>query len=108
MGRLFWLVIMLGIAGAVVGLVSWIAAYSTVGRLLGAPPPQMGKQKTRFLWQGMPRETGNPRAWQFSFGPTAIPGAPRVVIYVSPTGDLIRTDPADLAGRVKALHDRGY
>jgi hypothetical protein len=108
MARLFWLVVMLAGAGAVAAGTSWAAAYVSVGRLLGAPPPEMGTQRTAFLWQGMPQEPGNPRAWRFAFAPTRIPGAPRVQIYVSPTGRVIRTDPPDLAARVKAFHNTGY
>jgi hypothetical protein len=108
MARLFWLLVMLAIAGAVVGGISWAAAYTAVGTLLGAPPPVMGSQKVTFLWKGMPRQPGNPRAWQFAFGPTRIPGAPRVQIYVSPTGQVIRTEPADLEARIKAFHNTGY
>lgn len=108
MARLFWLAVMAGIAGAVVGLVSWIAAYTTVAKLLRSPPPRMGEQSVSLLWRGMPNHPDHPRAWRFAFGPTAIPGAPRVVIYVGPTGRLIRTEPADLAARVNALHNRGY
>jgi hypothetical protein len=108
MARLFWWVVMFGVAAAVAGGVSWIAAYTTVAKLLGSPPPRMGEQEVRLLWRGMPNQAEHPRAWQFAFGPTAIPGAPRVLIYVSPTGELIRTEPADLAARVTALHNRGY
>ena len=108
MARLFWVAVMLGIAGAVAVGISWIAAYATVAKLLGSPPPRMGAQDVRLHWRGLPNQTGHPRAWEFAFGPTAIPGAPRVVIYVGPTGNLIRTVPADLAARVSALHNRGY
>jgi hypothetical protein len=41
--------------------------------------------------------------WRFAFGPTVIPGAPTVRIYVSPFGRVVATDPADLAERLKAL-----
>jgi len=45
--------------------------------------------------------------WRFAFGPTRIPGAPTVRIYISPLGQLVKTEPADLAERVKLL-ERGY
>jgi hypothetical protein len=107
MARFFWLLVMLAIGGSIAAGVSWAAAYTTVGTLLGAPPPRMGTQTTAFLWRGMPRVPGHPRAWRFAFGPTAIPGAQRVQIYVGPTGRLIRTDPPDLAARLRAFrsHD---
>ena len=108
MARLFWLLVMLALGGMVVAGASWTAAYVAVGNLLGAPPPQMGTQTTTFLWQGMPHLRGHPRAWRFTFGPTLIPDAPRVQIYVTPIGHVIRTEPADLATRVYALHHPKY
>jgi hypothetical protein len=87
---------------------SWAAAYTTVGQLLGAPPPVMGKQSTTFLWKGVPQLRGHPKAWRFWFGPTLIPGAPSVRIYVAPTGRILMTEPADLATRLRGFHNTGY
>jgi hypothetical protein len=42
--------------------------------------------------------------WRFTFGPTLIPGASTVRIYVTPLGHLLDAEPADLEVRVKALH----
>ena len=108
MARLFWLLVMLAIGAAVAAGGSWAAAYTTVGNRLGALPPQMGTQTTTFLWRGMPEVAGHPRAWRFAYGPTLIPGTPRVQIYVGVKGRLIRTDPPDLAARLKAFHNKGY
>jgi hypothetical protein len=63
----------------------------------------MGAQTTTVLWDGHV-----PREWSFAYGPTLIPGAPYVRIYVSPLGRVLETEPADLAARVKVLHDKGY
>ena len=108
MARLIWLTLMLALGAALLALTSMVAAYARVDNLLGAPPPQMGESKTTFLWDGMPKHPEHPRVWLFSYGPTSIPGAPKVRIYVSPIGRLIRTEPADLADRLKAFHNRGY
>jgi hypothetical protein len=108
MARLFWIIVLLGIAGAVATGISWIGAYTTVGNLLGAPPPQMGTQTTTLLWKGMPNYQGHPRAWRFAFGPTRIPGAEQVLIYVDPVGHIIATEPADLQERLKAFHRTPY
>ncbi|HUL04105.1 MAG TPA: hypothetical protein VLV16_12850, partial [Gemmatimonadales bacterium] len=83
----------------------WALAYNGVANLLGDPPPQMGTQTTTFPWDG---PAGSPRLWCFAYAPTLIPGAPSVRIYVSPTGRVVWTEPADLAARVKALHATGY
>ena len=107
MARLFWMTLMVAFAGALLLGASWAAAFYTLGDLLGAPPPEMGRQSTDLLWQGAPELPGHPRVWRFAFGPTRIPGAPAVRIYVNPFGQLVKTEPADLAERVK-LMERGY
>lgn len=108
MARLFWIVVIAGFLGAVALGISWIGAYTAVGKLLGAPPPEMGKQTTTLLWKGMPHYRGHPRAWLFAFGPTRIPGAEKVQIFVSPTGEIITTEPADLDKRLEAFRRPGY
>jgi hypothetical protein len=108
MARLFWILVIAGFAGAVALGISWVGAYTAVGTLLGAPPPQMGDQKTTLLWKGMPQYQGHPRAWLFQFGPTRIPGAERVEIYVDPTGHIITTEPTDLEARIQAFHRSPY
>src|SRR5205085_8447464 len=104
MARLFWLAVMAAFVAALLACASWTRASFAVGTLLGAPPPEMGSESTTFPWQGMPQEAGHPRVWRFAFGPTKIPGAPTVRIYVSPLGQVVATEPADLEARVKALH----
>jgi hypothetical protein len=56
----------------------------------------------------MPHVPGHPRAWRFAFRPTKIPGAERVEIYVSPSGKVLATEPADLESRLQAFHHTGY
>src|SRR3989449_8002933 len=107
MVRLFWLTVMAAFGAALLLGASWAAAYTAVANVLGAPPPQMGTQSTALLWQCAPELPGHPRVWRFAFGPTRIPGAPTVRIYVTPLGHLVATEPADLAERVK-LMERGY
>jgi hypothetical protein len=104
MARLFWLTVMAAFGAALVAGASWAGAYTAVGKLLGSPPPEMGTQSTTFLWNGMPQVPGHPRVWRFAFGPTRIPGAPTVRIYVTPLGHVVTTEPADLEARIKLLH----
>jgi hypothetical protein len=108
MARLFWMLVMLSIVAAIVGGASWAMAYNSVGTLLGAPPPKMGTQTTRFVWHGLAKNQKHPFEWRFLYGPTVIPGATRVAIYVDPTGGLIRTEPLDLKARLVAFHNTGY
>jgi hypothetical protein len=108
MARLIWWTMILGAGAALLVGASWAAAYTSVGQLLGAPPPQMGEQKTTLLWKGTSRLRGHPRVWLFAFGPTLIPGAPSVRVYVAPTGRVLLTDPSDLASRLHNFHNTGY
>jgi hypothetical protein len=101
--RLFWYLVILALAFALVLGASWAIAFNTVGGLLGAPPPNMGHQSTQVLW-GDPRRTPTqPWVWRYSFEPTVIPGAPSVQIEVSPLGRIVRTFPPDLESRLKAF-----
>jgi hypothetical protein len=104
MARLFWLMVGAAFIAALLAGASFAGAYTAVGSLLGSPPPEMGRQSTTFLWEGTPQIPGSPRVWLFTFGPTRIPGAPTVRIYVSPLGRVVRTEPADLEARVTLLH----
>lgn len=108
MARFVWLIFMSAVIGALLAAASFGVAYLAVGDALGAPPPEMGKRSVAFLWDGMPGRRDHPRAWRFAFGPTRIPGAPDVIIYVSPTGKLLLASPLDLPERIKAFHNTGY
>lgn len=108
MARLIWMLLMACLVAALVMGTSWVAAYATVNDMLGAPPPEMGHQKTQFLWGGIPTVRGHPRAWSFSYGPTRIPNTPSVRIYVGPTGKVLRTEPEDLKSRIDAFHLKGF
>jgi hypothetical protein len=108
MARLVWLVFMTAIIGALLAGASFGVAYLAVGDALGAPPPDMGKRSVNFLWDGMPKRKDHPKAWKFAFGPTRLPGATNVTIYVSPTGKLLQADPDNLPELIKAFHNTGY
>ena len=51
----------------------------------------------------MPRMPGHPRVWEFAYGPTKIPGAPTVRIYVTPLGHIVETEPDNLEALLKAF-----
>jgi hypothetical protein len=108
MARLFWLVLIVAFVGALAMGASWAAAYSSVGTLLGAPPPRMGTQTTNFLWDHLPRLHQRPAVWRFAFSPTAIPGASSVRIYVGPWGRIVSTEPPDLAHLLVLFHRTPY
>lgn len=108
MARLFWLILVLAFVAALLAGASWAIAYNSVGNLLGAPPPKMGTQSTHLVWNGLQDQEKHPLMWRFAFGPTVIPGATRVTIYVGPSGEVIRTEPTDLEARLVAFHRTGY
>ena len=108
MAGLIKLVLLLVVIGLLMVGVSWGFAYSAVGDVLGNPPPVMGTQRTTLLWRGAAGLPGHPRAWRFTYGPTRVPGAAAVRIYVSLTGRVLLTEPADLSTRVMELHMKSY
>jgi hypothetical protein len=108
MARLIWMLLILAFFGALLTGASWAAAFTSVGKLLGAPPPRMGKQDISLHWQGPSKLLEHPPWWRFAYAPTAIPGAPRVRIDVNPVGKILSTEPADLEERIKAFHNTGY
>lgn len=106
--RLLWYLVIAAFIGALLVGASYAAAYSAVGTMLGSPPPKMGERSAELLWKGDPELPGHPRVWRFTFGPTMIPGAKSVRMWVTPTGKMLQTEPANLPARLAAFHDRGY
>ena len=103
MARLFWWMVIAAFGAAVLAGVSWVVASATVSSLLGEPPPDMGTQSTTFLWEGSREAPGHQWLWRFAFGPTRIPGAPTVRIYVTPLGGVVGTEPGNLQALLKAF-----
>jgi len=95
--------VMAAFGAALLAGVSWIVASTTVSSLLGEPPPDMGTQSTTFLLPGSPAAPGHQWMWRFAFGPTRIPGAPTVRVYVTPLGRVVETEPGNLQALLKAL-----
>ena len=108
MARLVWLIFMAALIGTLLAGASFGAAIFGVGDLLGAPPPARGRRDVTFLWEGMPGRRDHARAWRFAFKGTKVPGAPNITVYISPTGKVLQTNPADLPDRIKAFHNTGY
>ncbi len=108
MARLFWLLLVAALVALLVTGVSWALAYSSVGTLLGSPPPQMGTQQTTIQWHGITDPRKDPPVWRFAFAPTRIPGASTVRIYVNPWGKIVQTDPADLEAKLQAFRRSPY
>lgn len=104
MGRLLkWLIILAGVGGLLLAA-SYMGARATVGKLLGSHPPEMGQRTVRLPARAS-NLRGEPIVWQFVYGPTAIPGAQRVRVWVSLTGDIVAIQPADLRARLDRYYD---
>jgi hypothetical protein len=96
-GFFLLLVIGAGLIGA-----SYAGARFTAGRLMGPDSNRLASPTAHFAFDGIPGLRGKPRGWVLSY-PTAKEYGPQgAEIYVSPTGSLLGTRPADLARRVEA------
>jgi hypothetical protein len=95
-----WLVLLLLVAG-VLGMVSYLGARATAGKVVGSNPP-LSERSITFAYQGVPELAGKPRVWVIQYRRTRLPGVGRATIYVSMTGKLVATSPANLDERLEA------
>jgi hypothetical protein len=96
-GLFLLLVIVAALAGA-----SYAGARFTAGRLTGPNPAGLGSPTTRFAFQGIPTLREKPRGWIVAYPSAREFGRGGAEIYVSPTGRLLGTRPANLAQRLEA------
>jgi hypothetical protein len=100
-GKLIKLLFLVAVLGAVAGLVSYIGARATVGKMVGNDPP-LTARTISFAYQGEPDLPGKPRVWVFQYDQTRLPGVRRVTIYVSISGKIVSMKPKDLDRRLDA------
>jgi hypothetical protein len=91
------LVIVSALAGA-----SYAGARLTAGRLIGPEPNGFGSATTHFAVSGIRALRAKPRGWVVAYPHATGFGQTGAEIYVSPTGHLLGTRPADLAQRIEA------
>jgi hypothetical protein len=84
-----WL-FLIGFVGVLLAGGSYAVARFKVGRLVGPQPPLAGRT-VEFAYRGVEGLPGRPRLWVVT-----------ATIYVSPTGNLVATRPADLEARLAA------
>lgn len=94
-GLFLLLVIVAALAGA-----SYAGARFTAGRLVGPQPTGLGPATTRFAYQGIPSLKNHPRGWIVAYPAARDLGRGGAEVYVSPTGQLLGSRPADLARRM--------
>lgn len=97
--RAFLLLIVLaaGLIGA-----SYAGARFTAGRLMGPDSNRLGSPTAHFDFAGIQTLRAKPRGWVLAYPAATEFGPHGAEIYVSPTGRLLGTRPADLARRVEA------
>jgi hypothetical protein len=105
MGKLFKLIVFLGVAGVLAGGGSYAAAYFTQGKITGVDDP-LGPREWRLAWQGYDSLPGKPRAWVFTYPRPRVEGLRSATIVVSLTGELLLVKPRDVAERVEQWRAR--
>lgn len=80
---------------------SYAGARVTAGRVVGPSPPLTGLA-TSFSFAGVKELNDRRLVWIVKFAASRLPGVKRATLYISPTGSLIATRPADLNARLEA------
>jgi hypothetical protein len=91
------LVVVAALAGA-----SYAGARAAAGKLTGPRPPGLGTPSTRFEFEGISALRNKPRGWVVAYPHASGFGRGGAEIYVSPTGRVLGSRPADLARRLEA------
>jgi hypothetical protein len=91
------LVIVAALAGA-----SYAGARFTAGRLTGPNPSGLGESTTHFEYKGIAALRAKPRGWVVAYPGAREFGSKGAEIYVSPTGKLLGTRPANLGQQLEA------
>jgi|tagenome__1003787_1003787.scaffolds.fasta_scaffold20912314_2 hypothetical protein len=95
------LFLLLVIAAALAGA-SFAGARFTAGKVVGPNPQGIGPPASSFAYQGISALRAKPRGWIISYPHASEFGPSGAAIYVSPTGVLLGTRPANLAQVMEA------
>ena len=80
---------------------SFAGARFQAGKVVGTNPP-LGGRSIEFVYKGTEDLSGNPKVWVITYATSRLPGVREARIYVSPTGKVVATRPADLGDRLEA------
>lgn len=97
MRALFLLLVIL----AALGGASYAGARLAAGKVTGPNPRGLGSSTARFAFDGIGAIRNRPRGWIISYPRATGLGRGGAEIYVSPTGRLLGTKPANLAERLR-------
>lgn len=92
--------VLLVIAAALCGA-SYAGARVTAGKVTGPNPRGLGSSTARFAFDGIPGVRAKPRGWVIAYPQATGFGRGGAEIYVSPSGRLLGTKPANLAERLR-------
>ena len=100
MRALFLLIVVCTVLAAA----SYAGVRATAGKLTGPNPQGLGSATTRFSFEGIPALRGKPRGWVVRYSQARGFGG-AAEIYVSPTGRLLGTRPANLGQQLEAQRE---
>lgn len=100
MGRIVKWLVVLSAVGVAVTLASYAGAMLTAGKLLGPAPP-LTSRTVQLAFEEVNHMPGEPPAWVFTYQASQLPGVTSARVFVSPTGKLMGTLPADLESRLE-------
>ena len=104
MGRILkWTVILVMVAGLLTAG-SYAAARFRVGQILGPEPPNMGQRTITLGFDSIPGASKKRFVWSFSWSPTPWTGRRPVRIWVTLSGEVLRTDPRNLDALVEQYY----
>lgn len=98
--RALFLLLVIAVA---LGGASYAGARFTAGRLVGPDSRSLGPLTARFAFDGVSDLPARPKAWVLAYPGARQFGKRGAEIYVSPTGRLLGTRPANLGERLDAL-----
>ena len=93
--------ILVSIAAAVTGG-SYAVSAGAVAEFVGSEQAEavLGNREVRFAFSGVSALPDSPRAWVFRYPSTDLVRLLEVTIYVTPKGQILRTDPNNLEQRL--------
>jgi len=90
------------VIGSALTAASYAGARMTAGKIVGPGTNNLGPLEARFAFTGVPNLPAKPRAWIIAYPAAQDFGNGGAEIYVSVTGDLLGTRPADFARILEA------
>jgi hypothetical protein len=101
MYKLFKWLMVLAFVGLLLGLGSYAVAWLKVGSFIGPTKP-LSSRSVSFAFQGVDELNGRRFVWVIKYSASRLPRVRQATFYVSPTGDMVATNPANLDRMIEA------